>query len=169
MGQKMQSKKLKNTKSNLNIQNSYDSSNINNNLSNNSLQLCNFSMLNNLKTNDNISGFATNRAQNNENTIPNKQDYIIHVNLNHNHISSSHFNLNNKNNEKKKSRIKYSKASNKSTISLNNNDPYNSIYCLSTRNKFHPKKESKLDLKQIKNREDSKIHSSNSPSFRVFF
>ena len=97
MGQKMQSKKLKNMKSNLNIQNSYDSSNINNNLSNNSLQLCNFSMLNNLKTNDNISGFATNRAQNNENTIPNKQDYIIHVNLNHNHISSSNFSLNNNN------------------------------------------------------------------------
>ena len=151
MGQKMQSKKLKNTKSNSNIQNSYDSSNIHNNFSNNSLQLCNFSMLNNLKTNDNISGFATNRAQNNENTIPNKQDYIIHVNLNHNHISSSNFSLNNKKNEKKKSKIKYSKANKKNIISLNNAELYNSIYCLSTRNKFHPKKESKLDLKKIKN------------------
>ena len=151
MGQKMQLKKHNNTKSCSNLQYSDESSKINN-ISNNSFQLSNLSMLKNLKTN-NISGYRTNRVQNNDKKIPNKQDYIIHVNLNNNHTSSlSNYILNNKNNDNN-SRFKYTKNNNKkSIISLNNSELYNSINCLSTRNKFYPKKkEDKSDLKKNKN------------------
>lgn len=51
MGQKMQLKKLKNTKSCSNLQNSDDS--FKNNISNNSFQIPNISMIKNLKTNNN--------------------------------------------------------------------------------------------------------------------
>ena len=146
MGQKMKSKKLKNTKSCSNLQYSDESSK--NNDSNNSFQLTNFSMLKNLKTNNNIvsSGFNTIRVQNYEPKLSNKQNYIIHVNLNRNHTSSlSNFDLNNKiNNEKKNKKFK-------NIISLNNSEFYNSIYCLSTRDKFYQQKEESIDLKKIKN------------------
>ena len=146
MGQKMKSKKLKNTKSGSNLQYSDESSK--NNDSNNSFQLANFSMLKNLKTNNNIvsSGFNTIRVQNYEPKLSNKQNYIIHVNLNRNHTSSlSNFDLNNKiNNEKKNKKFK-------NIISLNNSEFYNSIYCLSTRDKFYQQKEESIDLKKIKN------------------
>ena len=151
MGQKMQLKKLKNTKSCSNLQNSDDS--FKNNISNNSFQIPNISMIKNLKTNNNIPGFITNRVQNNNKNYPSKRDYIIHVNINHNHTSSlSNFLLNNKKKDKKKSKNKTSSKNNKNNISLNNSDLYNSIYCLSTRNKFyHNIKEDKLNLKKIKN------------------
>ena len=150
MGQKMKSKKLKNTKSCSNLQNSDDS--LKNNVSNNSFQLPNLSMLKNLKTNNNISGYITNRAQNNAQKYPSKQDYIIHVNVNHNHKSSvSNFLLNNNKREKKSSINKYNAKVYKNNISLNNSEFNNSFYCQSTRNKFNPIKDDKLDLKKIKN------------------
>ena len=150
MGEKMKSKRLKNTKSCSNFQNSEDSSK--NDISNNSLKLSNFSMLKNLKTNSNLSeynemwGYATNKIQNYEQKIPDKQDYLIHVNLNRNHTSSiSNFILN-----KKNRKAKFSK--NKNIISLNNSELYNSLNCLSSRNKFYPKNgEKSSDLKKIKN------------------
>ena len=150
MGEKMKSKRLKNTKSCSNFQNSEDSSK--NDISNNSLKLSNFSMLKNLKTNSNLSeynemwGYATNKIQNYEQKIPDKQNYLIHVNLNRNHTSSiSNFILN-----KKNRKAKFSK--NKNIISLNNSELYNSLNCLSSRNKFYPKNgEKSSDLKKIKN------------------
>ena len=150
MGEKMKSKRLKNTKSCSNFQNSEDSSK--NDISNNSLKLSNFSMLKNLKTNSNLSeynemwGYATNKIQNYEQKIPDKQDYLIHVNLNRNHTSSiSNFILN-----KKNRKAKFSK--NKNIISINNSELYNSLNCLSSRNKFYPKNgEKSSDLKKIKN------------------
>ena len=150
MGEKMKSKRLKNTKSCSNFQYSEDSSK--NDISNNSLKLSNFSMLKNLKTNSNLSeynemwGYATNKIQNYEQKIPDKQDYLIHVNLNRNHTSSiSNFILN-----KKNRKAKFSK--NKNIISLNNSELYNSLNCLSSRNKFYPKNgEKSSDLKKIKN------------------
>ena len=150
MGEKMKSKRLKNTKSCSNFQNSEDSSK--NDISNNSLKLSNFSMLKNLKTNSNLSeynemwGYATNKIQNYEQKIPDKQDYLIHVNLNRNHTSSiSNFILN-----KKNRKAKFSK--NKNIISLNNSELYNSLNCLSSRNKFYPQNgEKSSDLKKIKN------------------
>ena len=134
LGQKIQLRKHNNTKSCSNLQYSDESPKFNN-ISNNSIQLANFSMLKNLKTN-NVSGYRTNRVQNNVQKLPNKEDYIIHVNLNNNHASSlSNYILNNKNNNN--SRFKYVKNNNKkSLISLNNSELYNSINCLSTRNKF---------------------------------
>ena len=151
MGQKMQLKKHNNTKSCSYLQYS-DESSKKNNISNNSFQLSNFSMTKNIKTN-NISGYRTNREQSNAQKISNRQDYIIHVNLNYNHKSSlSNYILNNKisdNNNK----FKFNKNNNKqSLISLNNSELYNSINCLSTRNKFYrKKKEDKSDLKKNKN------------------
>ena len=150
MGEKMKSKRLKNTKSCSNFQNSEDSSK--NDISNNSLKLSNFSMLKNLKTNSNLSeynemwGYATNKIQNYEQKIPDKQDYLIHVNLNRNHTSSiSNFILN-----KKNRKAKFSK--NKNIISINNSELYNSLNCLSSRNKFYPQNgEKSSDLKKIKN------------------
>ena len=150
MGEKMKSKRLKNTKSCSNFQNSEDSSK--NDISNNSLKLSNFSMLKNLKTNSNLSeynemwGYATNKIQNYEQKIPDKQNYLIHVNLNRNHTSSiSNFILN-----KKNRKAKFSK--NKNIISINNSELYNSLNCLSSRNKFYPQNgEKSSDLKKIKN------------------
>ena len=150
MGQKMQLKKHNNTKSCSYLQYS-DESSKNNNISNNSFQLSNFSMSKNLKTN-NISGYRTNREQSNAQKISNRQDYIIHVNLNYNHKSSlSNYILNNKISDNN-SKFKFNKNNNKqSLISLNNSELYNSINCLSTRNKFYrKKKEDKSDLKKIK-------------------
>ena len=150
MGQKMQLKKHNNTKSCSYLQYS-DESSKNNNISNNSFQLSNFSMTKNLKTN-NISGYRTIREQSNAQKISNRQDYIIHVNLNYNHKSSlSNYILNNKISDNN-SKFKFNKNNNKqSLISLNNSELYNSINCLSTRNKFYrKKKEDKSDLKKIK-------------------
>lgn len=144
MGQKIQSKKHKNMKSCSNLQISDDSSK--NNITNNSLKLSNYSMIKNLKTN-NISGYITNRAQNNEQKMPTKQNYLIHVNLNRNHTSN--FTLSTKNNDSKNKRIKYHK--NKNIISVNNSELYHSIYSLSTRNNFYKQKEDYLNLKKIKN------------------
>ena len=158
MGQKMQSKKLKNTKSCSNLQNSNDSSKNNN--SNNSFQLTNFSMLKNLKTNNNLvnSGFNTITMKNYEPKLTNKQNYIIHVNLNRDHNSSlSNFDLNNRINEMKNKKFK-----NKNIISLNNSELYNSIYCLSTREKFNYQKEESINLKRIKNNMKTK-------KFRLIF
>ena len=111
MGQKMQKKKNNKIKSCSNIQYSDDSPK--NNLSNNSLQLSNYSMNKNLRTN-NTSRYNTNRVQINDKKMLNRQDYLIHVNLNHN--NTSNFALSTKNNNNKNKNIKY----NKNIISVKN-------------------------------------------------
>ena len=146
MGQKIQSKKHKVIKSCSNIQYSDDSPK--NNLTDNSLNLPNYSMIKNLKT-KNSSGYNTNRAQDNEQKKINKGDYLIHVNLNRNHTSN--FALSTKNNNNKNKRIKFS---DKNIISSNNAELYSSIYNLSTRNKgFHQneKENIEMNLKKMKN------------------
>ena len=155
MGKKMQSKKNKYLKSSSNLLNSEDSPK--NEITFNSLKLSNysnFSMIKNLKTN-NISGYNTNRP-NYDQKLMNKQDYLIHVNLNRNQTSSiSNFILNTKDNDSKNERIKY-ENNNKNINYMNNSNFTNSICCLSTRNNFYIKKENKLDLKKIKNKKITK-------------
>ena len=154
MSQKIQLKKNKNIQSSSNILNYDDSPR--NDFSNNSLRLPNnYSKIKNLKTN-NISGYNTNRYTNYEQKLYNKKDYLIHVNLNRNHTSSlSNYILNTKNNYGKNGKIKY--ENNKSFNTLNNsNYNNNSINCMSTRQRFLPKKETKLDLKKIKNKKRTK-------------
>ena len=165
MSQKIQTKrkqiKKEKIKSATNLFNSDDSSQ--NDFTNNSLKLSNYSnftKIKNLKTN-NISGFNTNRAIYFEPKLETKQDYPIHVNLNRNHNNSnisslSNYVLSTRRNNGKENKIRYD-SNNKSTNSVNANaNSLNSICCLSNRNKIFPKEEKKLDLKRIKNNKKTK-------------
>ena len=147
MGEKINSRKLKNTKSCSNLQNSEDSKN---DISNNSFKILNFSTLKNLRTNNNISELNEilgNNIIKNQQKLPDKQDYLIHVNLNRNKTSLISNLILNKKNRKNK----FSQNKNKTIISLNNSELYNSLKCLSSRNKLYPKNKEKSNLKKNKN------------------